>query len=65
MGEEFHLVVVHKVKHSLDTLKVVGLDSRRETVIVVKRDYCRVEEGEGLRGRGTVVLADSALEVCP
>ena len=28
-GDEFHLVVVHEVEHSPDTLEVVGPDSRR------------------------------------
>lgn len=64
-GEEFHLVVVHEVEHSPNTLEIVGPDSHRDAMIVVKRDHRRMEEGECLRGCGTVILADPTSEACP
>jgi hypothetical protein len=46
---EFHRVVVHEVEHSLDTLELVGPDSRRDAVVIVKGDYRRMDESETLR----------------
>jgi len=48
-GEEFHLVVVHEVEHPPNTVEIIGSDSRRDAMIVVKRDHRRMEESEGLR----------------